>query len=250
MDITTENLTLKIENQLILQDINLSFNHQEVTCIVGPSGSGKSSLLRSLNRIDTEKEYTYQGDIQINQQSIFADNYSLEALRKQVGMLFQKPCIFPFSIEKNILFGIKHHQKMTSQESTELVIKTLKQVSLYDEVKDRLNQSALDLSIGQQQRLCLARTLAVQPKVLLLDEPTSSLDPYSTAAIERFVLDFKEQGTVIFVTHNIAQAKRIADQVVFICDGEVIECGDKEKMFCCPAKAKTKTYLTQEICDC
>ncbi len=250
MKITINNLCLKIANQTILKNLNLSFQQGEVTCIVGPSGSGKSSLLRTLNRIDSNKNYKYSGDVILDNKSIFAKDYSLEQLRKQVGMVFQKPCIFPFSITKNILFGAKHHEKMTAYQAEKLVIDKLKQVALYEEVRDRLDQSALELSIGQQQRLCLARTLAVNPQLLLLDEPTSALDPYSSGALERFVVDFKKQGTVVFVTHNIAQAKRIADHVVFICNGEVIESGSAEKMFSCSTTDQTKQYLNTQTCDC
>ncbi len=250
MNINTQQLSLEIANQTILKNINLSFKQGEITCIVGPSGGGKSSLLRSLNRIDSDKNYSYSGDITLGTSSIFSKEYSLEQLRKHIGMVFQKPCVFPFSISKNILFGVKHHQRMTATQAEQLVVAKLKQVALYDEVSDRLDQSALELSIGQQQRLCLARTLAVDPQVLLLDEPTSALDPYSTSALENFVLDFKKQGTVVFVTHNIAQAKRIADHVVFLCNGEVIESGSTQHMFGCSATAQTQQYLNTETCDC
>ncbi len=238
------------EDHQVLNKVNLSFDKHQINCIVGPSGGGKSTLIRSINRINDEVDgYHVQGDIQFGNTSIF-NNKDATGLRTRIGMVFQKPCVFPKSIEENILFGLRFGKKRTDRERSAIVEEKLKAVALWDEVKHRLSHSATALSIGQQQRLCIARTLAVDPEVLLLDEPTSSLDPVSSRAIEDLILQLKDRYTIIFVTHNILQARRIADQLIFICDGRVIEQGSRDTLFNHPQQRQTWEYLNNEFCQC
>jgi len=240
----------------ILRDFNMRFRENQITCIIGPSGSGKSTLIRSINRINDDVEgFACQGDIilnngHINGQDIYHNGTDVNLLRTQVGMVFQKPCVFPKSIYENVLFGIKYLKRLSKQEKQQIVEENLKAVSLWEEVSNRLHDRAITLSIGQQQRLCIARSLAVKPSIILLDEPTSSLDPISSYAIENLMLQLKKQYTIIFVTHNIFQAKRIADYLVFMCEGQVIEEGTKEKLFSNPDKQQTGDYLSNEYCEC
>ena len=246
-----KNFQVWINENHILNNIDLSIPKNEITCIIGPSGSGKSTLIRSINRINDEVPgINTQGEIFFNGYSINEKNADVAQLRSQIGMVFQKPCIFPKSIKENVLFGIQHLKKISKLEKLQIVEENLKAVSLWKEVAHRLNDKAISLSIGQQQRLCIARTLAIKPEVILLDEPTSSLDPVSTRAIEDMMLKLKEEYTIIFVTHNIKQAKRIADNLVFICDGKLIEQGPTSKMISCPTNPQTRAYLTDEFCDC
>ena len=208
----------------VLKKLNLQFQKHSITCIVGSSGSGKSTFLRCLNRINDETEgFNTVGEIAINKENIYNNKIDVANLRTQVGMVFQKPIVFPKTIEDNVLFGIKHHKKIKKTERRAIVEKYLKLAYLWDEVKDRLKDSPLKLSIGQQQRLCIARSLAIEPEVLLLDEPTSALDPLSTKAIEDMVLNLKQKITIIFVTHNEEQAKRISDQIIRIEKGELVD---------------------------
>ena len=235
----------------VLSDVNLSFSDKKITCIIGPSGSGKSTLVRSLNRINDEVEgFRIQGDIKLKGDSIYHKKQDTAELRSKVGMVFQKPCVFPKSISENVLFGIQHQKKLNKYEKLKLVEENLRAASLWKEVSHRLNDPASSLSIGQQQRLCIARTLALKPQVILLDEPTSSLDPISSKAIEDMMLKLKEKYTLIFVTHNIQQARRIADDLIFICDGKVIEQGKASTLFSCATDPQTKAYLNNEFCDC
>lgn len=228
----------------VLNNISLCVNNNTTTCIIGPSGSGKSTLLRSINRIhDVDKKVMQKGEILFNNNSILDKKTDLVELRTKIGMVFQRPCVFPMSIKDNVLFGIKHHKKISSIESVELVEKHLKQVSLWDEVKHRLNDQANSLSIGQQQRLCIARTLAVHPQVLLMDEPTSSLDPVSTKVIEDLVIKLSHEYTILFVTHNINQAKRIANQIVFMSSGVIVEQADVKSFFNTPKFEQTISYI-------
>lgn len=238
------------ERNHVLNDINLSFNQHQINCIIGPSGSGKSTLIRSINRINDDlSTFRYQGNILFRESSVYAEK-DATTLRTQIGMVFQKPCVFPKSIAENVLFGLKFCKKLSAHECRTIVEEKLKAVALWPEVKHRLDEPATALSIGQQQRLCIARTLAVNPDVLLLDEPTSSLDPVTSRAIEDLMLQLKERYTIIFVTHNILQAKRIADRLIFICDGRVIEQGNKEKLFKSPEQQQTWEYLNNEYCQC
>jgi len=235
----------------ILCDIDTNFIKNEINCIIGPSGSGKSTLIRSIDRINDETPgFNFEGKIAFDKNDIHNKSIDVVGLRKNIGMVFQKPCVFPKSISENLLFGIRHSKKLSKPEKQRIVEDNLKSVSLWKETAHRLNESAASLSIGQQQRLCIARTLAVGPKVILLDEPTSSLDPISTKAIEQLMLNLKKKYTIIFVTHDIQQAKRIADNIIFMCDGKIIEQGAKEKLFYSPENEQTKAYLKSEVCDC
>ena len=235
----------------VLNDISVSFYQNQINCIVGPSGSGKSTLIRSINRLNDDAEGVYfKGTIQFNRRNIYQKGVDETSLRKEIGMVFQKPCIFPKSISQNVLFGIQHLRKLSKQEKAQIVEDNLKAVSLWKEVSHRLNKKADTLSIGQQQRLCIARTLAVNPEVIVLDEPTSSLDPVSTRAIEDLMLKLKKEYTLVFVTHDILQAKRISDHLIFMCNGQIIEQGPKEKLFNTPENEQTRNYLRDEYCEC
>lgn len=235
----------------VLEAIDTVFHRQKINCIVGPSGGGKSTLIRSINRMNDEVEgFASRGSITVDGEVVTDPSVDVTRLRTKVGMVFQKPCVFPKSICENVLFGVPNAKKMSRQDRRQIVEDTLKAVSLWKEVAHRLNDKAFSLSIGQQQRLCIARTLAVDPKVILLDEPTSSLDPVATRAIEDLMLKFKEKYTIVFVTHNIQQARRIADRLIFMCDGKIIEQGSKQKLFSHPEKPQTRAYLNDEYCDC
>lgn len=249
--IDIEGLQIWIKENHILDTISLSIPKNKITCIIGPSGSGKSTLIRSINRINDDVDgITTQGKIDFNGKSILDKNSDVASLRTQIGMVFQKPCVFPKSIKENVLFGIQHLKKLNKLEKLQIVEYYLKKASLWKEVSHRLNDKAISLSIGQQQRLCIARTLAVKPEVILLDEPTSSLDPLSTRAIEEMMVNLKQSYTIVFVTHNIQQAKRIADNLIFICDGKVIEQGKASELFTCAKNSKTRAYLKDEYCAC
>jgi phosphate transport system ATP-binding protein len=222
----------------------------KITCLVGPSGSGKSTLLRSLNRINDDiSAYAMQGKIFVQGQCNHAGFKDITHLRSKVGMVFQRPCVFPCSIKENVLFGVRD-KTLSKIDRAALVEDCLKSAALWKEVSHRLDSPASTLSLGQQQRLCIARTLAVKPDILLLDEPTASVDPVSARALETVIQDLKTRFTIIMVTHDIRQTKRIADHVVFLCDGEIIETGSCGHMFSKIAKPKTRTYLSEEFCDC
>lgn len=245
------NFHVKINSTIILKDINLTVAKNNITCIIGPSGSGKSTLIRSINRINDDViGYKKEGEIHFQNNSIFTKNTDVASLRKDIGMVFQKPCVFPKSIAENVLFGIQHSKKLSKIEKAEIVEKQLKAASLWNEVSQRLDALGSSLSIGQQQRLCIARTLAMEPQLILLDEPTSSLDPLSTRAIEQIMLDLKKEYSIIFVTHNIDQAKRIADHIIFMCDGEIVEQGTASEILTNAQHPRTRSYLINEYCDC
>lgn len=240
-----------ISDNHILNNIRLTIPKNKITCIIGPSGSGKSTLIRSINRINDDVEkLTVTGKIEFNGLNIYDKKTDIAQLRSEIGMVFQKPCVFPKSISKNVLFGIQHQQKINKIDAFNIVENNLRAVSLWKEVSHRLNDKAVSLSVGQQQRLCIARTLALKPKLILMDEPTSSLDPVSTRSIEKMLLELKKSYSIVFVTHNIQQAKRLADKLLFICDGEIIEQGPAEKLFNNPDNNKTRAYLNDEYCDC
>lgn len=246
-----ENLSVWIDHTLILKKLNLNIQKNQIHCIIGPSGAGKSTFIRCLNRISDETDgLRTEGDIYFGRNNIINGSLDTSELRRQIGMVFQKPAVFPKSILENVLLGVKYHKKLSKPEKLQLVEEKLKAVSLWMEVSHRLDESARSLSTGQQQRLCLARTLAVEPNVILLDEPTSALDPVSSKAIEDLLLMMKNKYTIILVTHNIRQAHRIADQVTFMCDGKIIETGNKEQIFNQPKDQQTKNYLNEEYCEC
>ncbi|PCJ18390.1 MAG: phosphate ABC transporter ATP-binding protein [Candidatus Cloacimonadota bacterium] len=219
-------------NTQVLFNINLHIKKGDILGIIGPSGSGKSTLLRCLNRINEEDSNFYQnGEILLNGKDLLDINTPLHEIRKTVGLVFQKPCIFPCSIIDNVLFGLKFERNLTELQKRKLTEEILVDVGLFDEVKDRLKSSAQELSVGQQQRLCIARALILKPKILLLDEPTASLDPDTTNNIEQLVQSFAKKITTVFVTHNMEQARRTCNRVLVLNKGRVVQDGTKEQVF-------------------
>lgn len=228
-----------------LHNINLKINPHGIMAFIGPSGCGKSTLLRSLNRMnDLVEGSKITGEVLLDGQNIYDKNTDVNALRRKVGMVFQKPNPFPVSVYDNIAYGPRTHGITRRSELDDIVEKALKQAAIWDEVKDRLKKSALGLSGGQQQRICIARALAVKPEVLLMDEPTSALDPISTSRIEDLAQDLKKELTIIMVTHNMQQAARISDKTAFFLLGEIIEQGDTEQLFSIPKDKRTEDYIT------
>ena len=227
-----------------LKDVNLDINAKEITAFIGPSGCGKSTFLKTLNRMnDLVEGCKITGDVRLDSENIYS-GMDVSQLRKRVGMVFQKPNTFPMSIYDNIAYGPRTHGIHNKAKLNEIVETSLRQAAIWDEVKDRLNKSALGMSGGQQQRLCIARALAVQPEVILMDEPTSALDPISTSKIEDLVIELKKDYTIIMVTHNMQQATRVSDKTVFFLLGEIIESGDTEKLFSVPTDKRTEDYIT------
>jgi phosphate transport system ATP-binding protein len=232
-------------SQRALRSLSLDFPDRQVTALIGPSGCGKSTLLRVLNRMyDLYPGQRATGQVLMDGQNILAPNIDLIQLRSRIGMVFQKPTPFPMSIEDNISFGVKLHERLSRAEMAERVEWSLTRAALWDEVKDRLHTQAARLSGGQQQRLCIARTIAVMPEVILLDEPTSALDPISTSRIEELIDALKNDFTIIIVTHNMQQAARCADQVAFLYLGELIELSPAAEMFTTPRERRTQEYIT------
>ena len=242
--IETKNLNLYYGEKQALKDINMSINKNEVTALIGPSGCGKSTFLRTINRMnDLIDIVRIDGEVLFEGKDIYKD-YDEIHLRKRIGMVFQRPNPFPMSIYNNIAYGPKIHGIKNKDQLDEIVEKSLKGAALWDETKDRLKDSALGMSGGQQQRLCIARTLAVSPEVILMDEPTSALDPISTAKMEELMDELKKKYTVIIVTHNMQQAGRIADKTAFFLNGEVIEFGKTDDIFYKPKDKRTEDYIT------
>lgn len=228
-----------------LKDIDLSIESNSVTAFIGPSGCGKSTFLKTLNRMnDLVQGVRIEGEVLYDGSDIYAPGVDVNLLRKEVGMVFQKPNPFMMSIYDNIAYGPRTHGVRNKAELDETVEESLKGAALWDEVKDRLKKSALGLSGGQQQRLCIARALAVKPKVLLMDEPTSALDPISTSRIEDLVMQLREKYTIVIVTHNMQQAVRISDTTAFFLLGDLIETGKTEELFSNPKQKKTEDYIT------
>ena len=245
--LVVDNLNVSIEGQPILKNINVFFPVNKITCIVGPSGCGKSTLLRCLNRLTENIDgFTINGSVLIDGQDIVtADDERLIELRRHVGLVPQRPCPLPMSIYDNVAYGCRIHGMHTRKhEMDETVEKYLTEVGLWDEVKDRLRRPATRLSIGQQQRLCLARSLAVEPDFILADEATSALDPISSKTIEELFVRLKEKYSIIMVTHTLPQALRIADYAVFLYLGEIVEEGDASQVFRSPKNELTKRYLS------
>lgn len=242
--IETKDLCLYYGDNQALKNINMSINKNEVTALIGPSGCGKSTYLRTLNRMNDLIEIVkITGEVLFEGKDIYKD-YDEIHLRKRVGMVFQRPNPFPMSIYDNIAYGPRIHGIKNKKILDEIVEKSLKGAALWNETKDRLKSSALGMSGGQQQRLCIARTLAVSPEVILMDEPTSALDPISTGKMEELMEDLKKQYTVIIVTHNMQQAGRIADKTAFFLSGEVVEYGKTEDIFYNPKDKRTEDYIT------
>lgn len=243
--ISIKNLDVYIENQHILQDINLTIPEKSITCIIGPSGCGKSTLLKTLNRMhDETPEVRISGQVIVDDENIYNPGVNVIDIRKKMGLLAQRPCPLPMSIFDNVAYGPRIHGLKRRKAINQTVIQYLQYVGLWDEVKGRVRQSASRLSIGQQQRLCLARGLAIEPEYILGDEATSALDPISTRKIEEMFVKLKEKYTVILVTHTLRQAKRIADYIVFMYLGKIIESGSTEEIFGNPRKQLTKDYLS------
>lgn len=227
-----------------LKNINLELPEHQVSAFIGPSGCGKSTLLKSLNRMnDLVEGCKITGDIRLDGEDIYND-MDVNLLRKRVGMVFQKANPFPMSIYDNIAYGPRTHGIRSKAKLDEIVERSLRDAAIWDEVKDRLNKSALGMSGGQQQRLCIARALAVQPEVLLMDEPTSALDPISTSKVEDLVMSLKNDYTIIIVTHNMQQATRVSDRTAFFLLGEVVEYAETEKLFSNPQDKRTEDYIS------
>ena len=242
--ITAKNLNLWYTTNHALKDINIELPERQITALIGPSGCGKSTFLKSLNRMnDLVEECRIEGEITLDGVDIYKD-MDVNILRKKVGMVFQKPNPFPMSIYDNIAYGPRIHGIKSKVQLDEIVERSLRQAAIWDECKDRLKKSALGMSGGQQQRLCIARALAVEPDILLMDEPTSALDPISTSKIEDLAVELKEKYTIVMVTHNMQQAARIADKTAFFLLGEIIEFDETEKMFSTPTDKRTEDYIT------
>lgn len=240
-----EDLCLWYGNTQALKNINIEVPEKSITAFIGPSGCGKSTFLKTLNRMnDLIPSVRIEGKVTYHDKDIYAPDVDVNELRRQVGMVFQKPNPFPMSIFDNIAYGPRTHGITNNAQLSEIVEKSLKDAAIWDEVKDRLKKSALGLSGGQQQRLCIARALAVEPEVLLMDEPTSALDPISTSKIEELVMSLAEKYTIIIVTHNMQQAVRISDQTAFFLLGDLVEYGKTDKIFSHPEDKRTEDYIT------
>lgn len=242
---TAKNLSLWYGENQALKNININIPEKSITALIGPSGCGKSTFLKTLNRMnDFIPIVKITGEVFYNGRSIFNKDVDVNELRRDIGMVFQKPNPFPMSIYDNIAYGPRTHGITSKAKLDEIVEQALRDAAIWDEVKDRLKSNALGLSGGQQQRLCIARALAVEPKVLLMDEPTSALDPISTSRIEELALQLKEKYTIIVVTHNMQQAVRISDNTAFFLLGELVEVGETEKLFSQPVDKRTEDYIT------
>lgn len=243
--ITVKDMSLWYGKTQALKDINMDIEKNSITALIGPSGCGKSTFLKTLNRMnDLIPEVVIKGDVRYKDEDIFAATTDVNELRREIGMVFQKPNPFPMSIYDNIAYGPRTHGIRNKAKLDDIVERSLRGAAIWDEAKDRLKKSALGLSGGQQQRLCIARALAVEPDVLLMDEPTSALDPISTSKIEDLVIDLKKKYTIVIVTHNMQQAVRISDNTAFFLLGELIEFGRTEKMFGKPEDKRTEDYIT------
>lgn len=240
-----QNLNLFYGNFQALYDINMTILENKITALIGPSGCGKSTFLRTLNRMnDLIANINIEGCVKLDNEDIYSKDYDILTLRKKVGMVFQKPNPFPKSIFENVVYGPRIHGEKDKEKLNEIVEKTLKEVALWDEVKDRLDKPALGLSGGQQQRLCIARCLAVEPEVVLMDEPTAALDPIATMKIESLLEKLVEKYTIVIVTHNMQQAGRVSDYTSFFLDGKVIESNTTDIIFSNPSNIKTEEYIT------
>ncbi|VDG17943.1 phosphate ABC transporter ATP-binding protein PstB [Lactiplantibacillus mudanjiangensis] len=243
--LTTENLSLFYGKKEALKGINMSFEKTGITALIGPSGCGKSTFLRCLNRMnDLIPGVTITGDVNFNGHNIYAPTTDTVQLRKEIGMVFQQPNPFPFSIYENVVYGLRLAGVRDKEQLDAAVEKSLKQAAIWDEVKDRLHANALSLSGGQQQRVCIARVLAVEPDIILLDEATSALDPVSSHMIEMTLLNLRHDYTIITVTHNMQQASRISDRTAFFLNGELIEANDTKQIFMNPVRQETNDYIS------
>lgn len=243
--ISVKDMCLWYGEHQALTNVNINIPGNSITAFIGPSGCGKSTFLKTLNRMnDLIPSVKITGDVKYNEVDIFSKDIDVNQLRKEIGMVFQKPNPFPMSIYDNIAYGPRTHGITKKVQLDEIVENALKDAAIWDEVKDRLKKNALGLSGGQQQRLCIARALAVQPKVLLMDEPTSALDPISTSRIEELVMELKEKYTIVMVTHNMQQAVRVSDYTAFFLLGELVEFGKTDEVFSQPKDKRTEDYIT------
>jgi len=242
---TAKNLNLWYDKTQALKNVNITIPEKSITAFIGPSGCGKSTFLKTLNRMnDLIPTVRITGEISYNGQNIYDSTVDVNELRREIGMVFQKPNPFPMSIYDNISYGPRTHGIRSKVKLDEIVEQSLRDAAIWDEVKDRLKKNALGMSGGQQQRLCIARALAVKPKILLMDEPTSALDPISTLRIEELAIELKKSYTIVIVTHNMQQAVRISDNTAFFLMGELIEYGETEKLFSQPEDKRTEDYIT------
>jgi len=242
---TVHDLNLWYGPTQALHHVDMDIPEQSITALIGPSGCGKSTFLKTLDRMnDLVPGVRIEGTVEYDGKDIFAPDVNVNELRRQVGMVFQKPNPFPMSIYDNVAYGPRTHGVRNRAKLDEIVEQSLRSAAIWDEVKDRLRKNALGLSGGQQQRLCIARALAVEPRVLLMDEPTSALDPISTSKIEDLAMELKKRYTIVIVTHNMQQALRISDRTAFFLLGELIEYDDTERMFSTPTQKKTEDYIT------
>ena len=243
--LSVKDLCLWYGSHQALKDINIEIPEKSITALIGPSGCGKSTFLKTLDRMnDLVPDVKITGSVCYKGEDIFAPSVDVSELRRQVGMVFQKPNPFPMSIYDNIAYGPRTHGMKNKAKLDEIVEKSLRGAAIWDEVKDRLKKNALGLSGGQQQRLCIARALAVEPEILLMDESTSALDPISTSKIEDLAVELKKDYTVVMVTHNMQQAARISDNTAFFLLGELVEFGKTEQLFSTPADKRTEDYIT------
>ena len=243
--ITVRDLNLYYGENHALKDVNMNIRENCVTAFIGPSGCGKSTFLKTLNRMnDLVDGVRITGEVKLDDEDIYAEGVDTTVLRKRIGMVFQQPNPFPMSIYDNIAYGPRVHGIRSKAKLDEIVEKSLRDAAIWDEVKDRLKKSALGMSGGQQQRLCIARALAVEPEVLLMDEPTSALDPISTSKIEELAMELKGKYTIVIVTHNMQQATRISDKTAFFLLGEVVEFSDTDTLFSMPKDKRTEDYIT------
>ncbi|MGY3765305.1 phosphate ABC transporter ATP-binding protein PstB [Vagococcus vulneris] len=228
-----------------LKGITMDFDEGGITALIGPSGCGKSTFLRTLNRMnDLIPDVTITGKVTYDNKDIYSPKMDIVSLRKQIGMVFQQPNPFPFSVYDNVIYGLRLEGKHSKEELDQIVEESLQAAAVWDDVKDKLNKSALSLSGGQQQRVCIARVLAVKPEIILLDEPTSALDPVSSGKIENMLLELKDQYTMIMVTHNMQQASRISDKTAFFLNGDLIEYDKTKKIFLNPSQKETDDYIS------
>ncbi|MFD1550269.1 phosphate ABC transporter ATP-binding protein PstB [Levilactobacillus fuyuanensis] len=243
--LTTQDLHLYYGDKEALKGINLNFDAKGITALIGPSGCGKSTYLRTLNRMnDLIPNVTITGTIKFKDQDLYAPSADTVQIRKEIGMVFQQPNPFPFSIYDNVIYGLRIAGEKDKEKLDAVVEKSLRQAAVWDEVKDHLHESALALSGGQQQRVCIARVLAVSPEIILLDEPTSALDPVSSSQIETTLLNLRHDYTIITVTHNLQQASRIADRTAFFMNGELVEVDQTKNIFMNPAEKQTEDYIS------
>ncbi|WP_283679579.1 phosphate ABC transporter ATP-binding protein PstB [Lentilactobacillus sp. Marseille-Q4993] len=242
--ITSDGVRVYYGEKEAIHGVHIDIHEKQITALIGPSGCGKSTYLRCLNRMnDLMPNTTVTGSIKLQGEDIYAPKVDVVDLRKRVGMVFQQPNPFPFSIYENVAYGLRTDRKFSKDEIDQRVEESLKQAAIWDEVKDDLNKNALELSGGQQQRVCVARVLAVHPEVILLDEPTSALDPISSSKIEETLMAIRKDYTIVIVTHNMQQAARISDRTAFLLNGNLIEYSQTKQMFIKPEKEETSDYL-------